>query len=143
MRRPPEHENANHGFKMKPRKQKLAGGVAGLGLAALAFMSAVDAEEFHSTQDASVVRGSIVFKTYCILCHGANGEGDGRASKIHDPKPANLTLSFLSDAQKEIIIRNGGASVGRSAVMPAWGEHLTAEQITDVVAYLRKINRQP
>jgi mono/diheme cytochrome c family protein len=33
--------------------------------------------------------------------------------------------------------------VGRSAVMPAWGEHLTNEQIADVVAYLRKINRRP
>jgi mono/diheme cytochrome c family protein len=115
----------------------------GFALAALAAVGTASAEEFRSTEDASVVRGSIVFKTYCILCHGVNGEGDGRASKIHDPKPANLTLSILSDAQKEFIIRNGGASVGRSAVMPAWGEHLTNEQITDVVAYLRKITRQP
>jgi len=128
---------------MKFFNQTLKSGVAGLGLAALALIGTARAEEFRTTEDASVVRGSIVFKTYCILCHGANGEGDGRASKIHDPKPANLTLSFLSDAQKEIIIRKGGASVGRSAVMPAWGEHLTSEQITDVVAYLRKINRQP
>jgi len=128
---------------MKLLKLKLLSGVAGFGLVALAAMTAAGADEFRTTQDASVVRGSIVFKTYCILCHGANGEGDGRASKIHDPKPANLTLSFLNDAQKEIIIRQGGASVGRSAVMPAWGEHLTTEQITDVVAYLRKINRRP
>ena len=43
-------------------------------------------------------------------------------------------------------VRNGargGAAVGRSPIMPAWGEHLTDEQIKDVVAYLRKINRRP
>lgn len=128
---------------MNPLKHKLASGFVGFGLAALAAASGAEADEFRTTEEASVVRGSIVFKTYCILCHGANGEGDGRASKIHDPKPANLTLSFLTDAQKEIIIRKGGASVGRSAVMPAWGEHLTNEQITDVIAYLRKINQRP
>jgi mono/diheme cytochrome c family protein len=114
-----------------------------LSLAALSAASAAQADEFRTTEEASIVRGSIVFKTYCILCHGADGEGDGRASKIHNPKPANLTLSFLTDAQKEMIIRSGGASVGRSPVMPAWGEHLTDEQIADVVAYLRKINRRP
>lgn len=114
-----------------------------LSLAALTAASAARADEFRTTEEASIVRGSIVFKTYCILCHGADGEGDGRASKIHNPKPANLTLSFLTDGQKEMIIRSGGASVGRSPVMPAWGEHLTDEQIADVVAYLRKINRRP
>lgn len=128
---------------MKPLQHRLARCFVGFGLAALAATSVVQADEFRTTEEASVVRGSIVFKTYCILCHGADGEGDGRASKIHNPKPANLTLSIPTDAQKEIIIRTGGASVGRSAVMPAWGEHLTDEQVSDLVAYLRKINRRP
>jgi mono/diheme cytochrome c family protein len=128
---------------MKPLKHTLAGGLLSFGLAALAAVSGAEADEFRTTEEASVVRGSIVFKTYCILCHGTDGEGDGRASKIHNPKPANLTLSFLTDAQKEIIIRTGGGAVGRSPIMPAWGEHLTDEQIKDVVAYLKKINRRP
>jgi mono/diheme cytochrome c family protein len=127
---------------MKPWQRRVTSTVAALVLAALATAGAARADEFRATPEASIVRGSIVFKTYCILCHGANGEGDGRASKIHNPKPANLTLSFLTDAQKEIIIRKGGASVGRSPVMPAWGEHLTDEQIADVVAYLAKINQR-
>ena len=128
---------------MKPPQHHLVSRLVGFGLAALAAASVAGADGFRTTEEASIVRGSIVFKTYCILCHGTDGEGDGRASKIHNPKPANLTLSFLTDAQKEIIIRGGGASVGRSPVMPAWGEHLTDEQIKDVVAYLKKINRRP
>jgi mono/diheme cytochrome c family protein len=123
--------------------RKLARRLVAFCLLTISTVGAAEAEEFRATEEASIVRGSIVFQTYCILCHGAGGEGDGRASKIHNPKPANLTLSFLTDGQKETIVRNGGASVGRSAVMPAWGEHLTNEQISDLVAYLRKINRRP
>lgn len=90
--------------------------------------------------EASVVRGSIVFRTYCVLCHGANGEGDGRAARQYAPRPANLTASALSDMAKERIIRGGGASVGRSPFMPPWGQELTDEQISDLIAYLRAVN---
>lgn len=90
--------------------------------------------------EASVVRGSIVFRTYCVLCHGASGEGNGRAAAQYVPRPANLTVSVLADQDKERIIRGGGASVGRSPFMPPWGHELTDEQIEDLIAYLRAIN---
>jgi cytochrome c oxidase cbb3-type subunit 3 len=38
-----------------------------------------------------------------------------------------------------MMIRRGGGAMGRSAYMPPWGEELSDEQITDVVAYLRSI----
>ena len=39
-----------------------------------------------------------------------------------------------------MIITLGGKALGRSEVMPAWGEQLlTEQQIDDVVAYLRTI----
>ena len=90
--------------------------------------------------EAAVVRGSIAFRTYCVLCHGASGEGDGRAAAQYVPRPANLTVSVLSDEQKENMIRGGGASVGRSSFMPPWGRELTDEQIKDLLAFLRAIN---
>lgn len=95
----------------------------------------------HDTVEASVVRGSIVFKTYCVLCHGVNGEGNGRAAASYSPPPANLARSELSDAQKERMIRGGGQANGRSPFMPPWGQELTNEQIRDLVSYLRAINR--
>ena len=86
------------------------------------------------------VRGSIVFKTYCVLCHGSKGDGKGRAAEYYNPPPANLTLSKASDEYKENIIRRGGAAMGRSPFMPPWGQELTDEQVKDVVYYLRVIN---
>jgi mono/diheme cytochrome c family protein len=91
--------------------------------------------------DAAVVRGGIVYRTYCVLCHGATGKGDGRAAKMYTPKPANLTVSPFNDAYKEMIVRGGGASVGRSSYMPPWGDELTDEQIQDLIAFLRELRK--
>lgn len=101
----------------------------------------VAAEEvpIKNTFQASVIRGEIVYSSYCTLCHGITGEGNGRAARIHNPRPANLRKSMVSDLYKEMIIRKGGANWGRSPDMPSWQEELTEEQIHDVVNYLRTI----
>ena len=44
-----------------------------------------------------MIRGSIAFRTYCVLCHGTAGKGDGRAAKMYTPRPANLTVSPFPD----------------------------------------------
>jgi len=95
----------------------------------------------RDTTDAAVIRGSIAYRTYCVLCHGATGKGDGRAAKMYTPRPANLTVSPFPDAYKEMIIRGGGPAVGRSPYMPPWGDELTNEQIHDLVAFLREVRK--
>ena len=87
----------------------------------------------------SVNRGEIVFKTNCILCHGLKGDGNGRAAKLYDPPPANLTRSDKNDDYKRMIITLGGAAMGRSQAMPVWGEQLSTQEINDVVNYLKTI----
>jgi mono/diheme cytochrome c family protein len=111
-------------------------------LATAASASADDAAQLpRDTTDAAVIRGSIAYRTYCVLCHGAQGKGDGRAAKMYTPRPADLTVSPFNDAYKEMIIRGGGPSVGRSAYMPPWGDELTEEQIKDVVSFLRELRK--
>jgi mono/diheme cytochrome c family protein len=86
-------------------------------------------------------RGRTLYTANCVLCHGEGGRGDGRAAKLYNPRPADLTASTRSDTYKATIIRKGGAFVGRSMVMPAWGTELSDAQIQDLVAYLRVIAR--
>jgi mono/diheme cytochrome c family protein len=116
-------------------------------LAPLAFAAGADPAfkpgEFpHSnTPEAQVFRGDIVYKNYCVLCHGVKADGAGRAAKLYNPKPANLVLSDKNDQYKELIIRQGGAALGRSEFMPPWGNELTDEQVSDVIAYLRSVRQ--
>lgn len=93
--------------------------------------------------EAAVIRGETAFKRYCVLCHGVNADGKGRAAKNYDPKPANLRTSDKNSLYKVMIVTKGGAAMGRSPFMPPWGEELTNEQITDVVAYLNSVAEHP
>jgi mono/diheme cytochrome c family protein len=92
--------------------------------------------------DKSVIRGAIVFRTYCVLCHGANADGQGRAARLYSPRPANLLASRASPDYLRRIIHDGGAALGRSPYMPPWGKELVDDQIADLVDYLMAI-RQP
>lgn len=86
-----------------------------------------------------VFRGQAVFKTRCILCHGTQGDGKGRASHLYNPPPADLTRSDKNDQYKELIITLGGEAMGRSPSMPVWGQQLTPQEIKDIVVYLRAL----
>jgi mono/diheme cytochrome c family protein len=90
--------------------------------------------------DASTFRGGLVFANYCVTCHGINADGNGRAARLYNPKPANLRASDKNDSYFGLIIRKGGAALGRSEFMPSWEAELTNEQIADLVSYLRSIN---
>ena len=63
------------------------------------------------------------FHTLCATCHGEGGRGDGIAAANLNPKPRDYTdkkwQASVTDDEIRTIILNGGASVGKSAVMPA------------------------
>ena len=86
------------------------------------------------------VRGGIVFKTYCTLCHGERGDGGGRWAAAH--KQFHLEIPSRRGKRYTRVVRDGGKAVGRSALMPSWRDELSAEQIADVVAYLAVV-REP
>jgi len=92
------------------------------------------------SSDAATFRGGLVFANYCVTCHGINADGNGRAARLYNPRPANLRMSEKNDAYFGLIVRKGGAALARSEFMPSWEAELTNEQISDLVAYLRSIN---
>jgi cytochrome c oxidase cbb3-type subunit III len=86
-----------------------------------------------------VRRGEVVYKTNCILCHGVQADGKGRAAPLFNPPPADLKHSEKNDQYKANIVRLGGAAMGRSSDMPRWQDQLSDAEIDDVLGYLRVI----
>lgn len=91
----------------------------------------------RDSTDAAAFRGGLVYANYCVTCHGMNADGNGRAARLYDPRPANLRTTDKNDTYLALIVQVGGEKLGRSAKMPPWGEELTDEQIRDVVAFVR------
>ncbi len=87
-------------------------------------------------------KGMEVFQANCAACHGPEGKGNGPAAAALDPKPRNLSdadyVSKLNNEHLVKVITDGGASVGKSPMMAAWGGILSKNDILNVIAYIRK-----
>jgi len=87
--------------------------------------------------------GKRMYQTYCTGCHGSSGKGDGPAAKTLPMRPADHTraeMSKHSDQYLFDIISKGGASVGKSSQMPAWGAVIKESQILEIVGYIRSLS---
>jgi cytochrome c oxidase cbb3-type subunit III len=89
-------------------------------------------------------------KTYALLCascHGNTGKGDGPAAAALPTKPQSHAdgkyMNALTDQHLFKSIKEGGASVGRSPLMPPWGGQLTDQDIWNLVSYIRTLAVPP
>jgi mono/diheme cytochrome c family protein len=93
--------------------------------------------------------GRRLYVSYCQLCHGLKGKGDGALAKAMKITPADLTTTVRSRSDTiltKIITGNGRQTItGRdrhnllSDAMPEWKDVFTQSQIKALIAYLRFI----
>lgn len=78
----------------------------------------------------------------CVTCHGIDGKGNGPAAAGLNPKPRDFTdksiMSKLTDEHIAKTIKEGGAAVGKSPLMPAHPQ-FSDEEIRNLVAYVRTL----
>ncbi len=91
---------------------------------------------FDARQPAELERGEAIWKTYCQVCHGTEGEGDGPVTRRGYPPPPSL-LSGRVEAMKEgqifhiITFGNGN--------MPSYGSQIDRRDRWQVVQHLRRL----
>ena len=93
--------------------------------------------------------GRALYVSYCQLCHGLKGKGDGPLARAMDISPADLTTTVRSRSDtilKKIITGEGRQTItGRdrhnllSDAMPEWRTVFDADQVRSLIAYLRFI----
>lgn len=88
-------------------------------------------------------QGKIVFYTYCVWCHAdATPAGPSNRSNLNPAPPLGNDGSVLNPLSNELLrntITLGGSAMGKSAMMPPWGQTLASGQIDAVIAFLRAI----
>jgi mono/diheme cytochrome c family protein len=100
-----------------------------------------------SAADPEVAAGQKIYATHCAACHGESGKGDGPSAAGFATKAFDLTdgrlLNTLPDQFLVEVIRDGGPAHGLAPTMPPFNRTLSAEQIDQVVAYVRTLAQPP
>ena len=108
------------------------------------------AEEKNNPPSPPFVKGGMggfngekLYSHYCTPCHGFDGDGKGFNAKNLDPRPANHTdggfMKKRTDKELYDAVSGGGKTVGKSTLMPPWGNTFNETQIKSLVLYLRKL----
>ncbi len=89
--------------------------------------------------------GEKIYAKRCMICHGAEGDGDGAATELLNPPPRDFTSAMYkikttgfddivpNDEDIMRMIRDGMPGTA----MPGWADILKEEEIWDLVAYVK------
>ncbi len=96
-----------------------------------------------AAQPARAADSKQVYDFYCAQCHGVDGKGRGiNVTKDFATNPRDFTdsseMEKRSDDDLRGVIKDGGPSISKSALMPPWGSTLSPAEVEGLVAYIRK-----
>ena len=80
--------------------------------------------------------GATLFKSNCVVCHGADGTGTPTGKALKAPDLHSEAVQKLTDKQIEDQINNGKNN------MPPFKNTLNADQVKLLVAYVRTFKKK-
>ena len=96
------------------------------------------------------VSGKAKYDIFCVSCHGFTGKGDGPFGFALQPPPRDFTKgAFKFDTDKSgepgtdvdlaNVIAGGAGKYGGNMMMAPWGDTLSGDEISDLIAYIRSL----
>ena len=107
----------------------------GIGLGAMLGLMSVACAEDAAPDKAKIDAGETVYNTYCAVCHGEQGKGDGPISGKIPPPPSYVSDRLMQFPPGRIfhVISMG------TGKMPAYAAQLTADERWKVVTYVHTV----
>jgi mono/diheme cytochrome c family protein len=92
-------------------------------------------------------QGKRVFYQYCVWCHAdSTPAGPSNRSNLNPMPPLasdGAVFNSLSDDLLRNTITLGGSAVGKSTLMPPWGNTLKQDDVNAVITFYRAIAQPP
>ncbi len=94
--------------------------------------------------DFTIAPGQVIYRRYCLFCHGETGKGDGQNSFSLATRPADLhhIIPARSDKLLAEVILQGGAKTGLSPAMPPFEHTLSEKQIRQLIISLENLTKK-
>jgi mono/diheme cytochrome c family protein len=93
-----------------------------------------------------VEAGKQLYQQRCSPCHGPDGKANTPTAQALNPKPRDHTngeyMNKLSNEHLAKVIKQGGAAVGKSPIMPPQAD-LSDQQVQDIIAFVRTLAEPP
>jgi mono/diheme cytochrome c family protein len=93
-----------------------------------------------ATKAAYDARGRFVYETFCLVCHGAGGKGDGTVTQRGVPPPKSFQdpdIVKLTDGRMFRSVTLGKAN------MPAYASQVEREDRWKAIRYIRSLQQAP
>jgi mono/diheme cytochrome c family protein len=91
--------------------------------------------------EIDLAKAKQTYDQMCAGCHGYRGDGGEGHRGGFSPHVGTLAnkayMEQLPDDYLFLIIKKGGAYMGKIATMPAWEKRLSDDEIRDIVAHIR------
>jgi len=100
------------------------------------------ATDTYAQDEPNALIGSHLYRSYCLVCHGADGKGPGPVARNLNLEPADLSAEqYQTGNVEDLASVIAGYRKQEGSGMPNWGMVLTRKDVLDIAAYISKISR--
>jgi cbb3-type cytochrome c oxidase subunit III len=91
----------------------------------------------YAQDEPNPLKGVHLYRSYCLVCHGADGKSTGPVARKLNLKPADLSSEqYQTKKVEDLVVLIAGYRKTEETKMPNWGMVLSDEDLLDIAAYV-------